>query len=199
MPIKEKLANRNSRPLTAEMYENYPGFRAGSSLRYSPKSLPRWLAKCARKDTRSKKNAHLHACCSTTLEIHSNITLILFVIPGRYSYFLHVISCPYFPSQELFENICKVTSATTVNTGDPHQTIHDTFSNIMKRDINLYNIFECNLYKKLNISYETVRFGLKLYLMNIKKEREALFSSQHDVTGLWTAHRFSLWIFCPCR
>ena len=35
--------------------------------------------------------------------------------------------------------------------------------------------------------------------MNIKEEREALFSSQHDVTGLWTAHRFSLWIFCPCR
>ena len=43
MPIKEKLANRISRPLTAEMYENYPGFRAGSSFRYSPKSLPRWL------------------------------------------------------------------------------------------------------------------------------------------------------------
>ena len=42
-PIKEKLANRNSRPLTAEMYENYPGFRAGSSLRCFPKSLPRWL------------------------------------------------------------------------------------------------------------------------------------------------------------
>ena len=35
--------------------------------------------------------------------------------------------------------------------------------------------------------------------MNIKEEREALFSSQHDVTGLWTAHRFSLWILCPCR
>ena len=44
MPIKEKLANRNSQPLTTEMYENYPGFRGGFSLRCFPKSLPRWLA-----------------------------------------------------------------------------------------------------------------------------------------------------------
>ena len=50
MPIKEKLANRNSRPLTAEMYENCPGFRAGSSLRCFPKSLPRWLARQTQSD-----------------------------------------------------------------------------------------------------------------------------------------------------
>ena len=45
------------------------------------------FAKCARKGARLKKNAHLHtccfapkSCCSTTLEIHSNITLFLFVL-----------------------------------------------------------------------------------------------------------------------